>query len=124
MSPTPAAGYNEALAEAGSDFLIDEGTMQIPVLVEPVAGNGYRAVGAGLAPLSTEGATAEEALQRLRELLDSRLAAGARLVALEVPSANPWEQMAGMYRDDPLFDEWQRAMREYRQQVEEDPGSP
>ena len=53
--------------------------MDIPVLIEPVAGNGYRAVGVGLAPLTAEGATAEEALHRLRELLASRLAAGARL---------------------------------------------
>ncbi len=99
--------------------------MDIPVLIEPVAGNGYRAVGVGLAPLAAEGATAEEALRRLRELLASRLAAGARLVSLEVPAAdNPWAQLAGIYRDDPLFEEWQQAMSEYRRRAEEDPDCP
>ncbi|MCI0462636.1 MAG: hypothetical protein L0Z62_37280 [Gemmataceae bacterium] len=98
--------------------------MQIPILIEPVAGNGYRAVG-GPSALTAEGATAEEALENLQGLLGSRLAAGARLVMLEVPGAeNPWQKLAGMYHDDPLFDEWRQAMADYRRQVEEDPDSP
>lgn len=96
--------------------------MQIPVLIEPVAGNGYPAVGAGLGALSAEGATADQALENLRELLANRLAEGSRLVTLEVPGeGNPWAQAAGMYRDEPLFDDWCRAMAEYRRSVEEAP---
>jgi hypothetical protein len=35
--------------------------------------------------------------------------------ALELPkSVNPWLDGAGMFRDDPLFDDWQRAIAEYR----------
>jgi hypothetical protein len=99
--------------------------MEIPVLIEPVAGNGYRAVGVGLGPLDAEGATPAEALEKLRDLLASRLAAGARLVSLEVPGeGNPWAKAAGMYKDEPLFDEWCRAMAEYRQRAEEDPDYP
>jgi hypothetical protein len=99
--------------------------MQLSVLIEPVPANGYRARCGEPLPLTAEGATPEEALQKLRELVQSRLMGGARLVTLEVPDGdNPWRQMAGMYKDDPLFDEWQRAIAEYRRQVEEDPNIP
>src|SRR5207248_2597981 len=50
--------------------------VQIPVLIEPVAGNGYRARGAELFSLSAEGATREEALAKLREQLEARMKAG------------------------------------------------
>src|SRR5205823_2705582 len=53
--------------------------MQIPVLIEPVAGNGFRARGMETAAVSAEGATQEEALENLKKLLHSRLPAGARL---------------------------------------------
>jgi hypothetical protein len=96
--------------------------MQIPVMIEPVTGNGYRAVGAGVGTLSAEGPTAEDALQRFRELLAARLAAGLRVVTVEVPDAgNAWPKLAGMYKDDPLFEEWRKAMAAYRLQVEDDP---
>jgi hypothetical protein len=50
---------------------------------------------------------------------------GAVLVPLEVAAVeetpNPWVQGAGMFRDDPLFDQWQAAIAEYRREVDEDP---
>lgn len=99
--------------------------MHLPVLIESVAGNGFRAqVGEPLA-LSAEGATADEALKRLHEMVNQRLAQGARLVTLNVPAEeNPWVQCAGMFKDDPYFDDWQRAIAEYRRQVDEDPDRP
>ncbi len=99
--------------------------MQIPILIEPIAGNGYRARGGEPLALTAEGATAEEALEKLRDLLDHRLAGGAQLVPLEVPdSGNPWMKMAGIFKDDPLFDDWQQAIADYRQKVEDDPEIP
>ena len=99
--------------------------MQIPVLVEPVAGNGFRAQTGEPLALSAEGATADEALNRLHELVNQRLAQGARLMSLNVPAAdNPWIQCAGMFKDDPYFEDWQRAIAEYRRQVDEDPDRP
>jgi hypothetical protein len=99
--------------------------MQIPVLIEPVAGNGYRALAPGLGPLSAEGSTAVEAVEKLRELLASRIAQGSRVVTIEVPGdGNPWAQMAGVYRNEPMFDEWRQAMAEYRQKIEDDPDCP
>ena len=32
--------------------------------------------------------------------------------------ANPWLAGAGMFRDDRLFDEWQRAIAEYRREAD------
>jgi predicted RNase H-like HicB family nuclease len=96
--------------------------MQIPVLIEPVAGNGFRARGCEPLDVSAEGTTEEAALRKLREQIDRRLAAGARLVLLEIPApANPWVEFAGMSRADPLFDEWQQAIAENRRRADADP---
>jgi hypothetical protein len=41
------------------------------------------------------------------------------LRAADLPQhANPWLAGAGMFRDDPLFDEWQRAIAEYRRELD------
>jgi hypothetical protein len=34
--------------------------------------------------------------------------------------SNPWLAMAGMFKDDPLFDEWQAAIAEYRREQEKE----
>jgi hypothetical protein len=38
--------------------------------------------------------------------------------------ANPWLAGAGLFRDDPLFDEWQQAIAEYRREVNGIAGAP
>jgi hypothetical protein len=49
---------------------------------------------------------------------------GSRPVSIEVPSEdNPCRKMAGMFKDDPLFDDWQQAIADYRRQVD-DPARP
>ena len=40
---------------------------------------------------------------------------------MEVPADNPWLAMAGIFRDDPTFDEWQEAIAENRRRDEADP---
>jgi predicted RNase H-like HicB family nuclease len=95
--------------------------MQIPVLIERVEGNGYRARGGEPFAVTAEGATRDEALQRLLEVIKTRLA-DAECVLVEVPTTeNPLVQLEGVYKDDPLFDEWQTAIAEYRRQVDLDP---
>jgi hypothetical protein len=101
--------------------------VQIPILIEPVAGNGFRSRGGEPFALSAEGATREEVLAKLRAQLQTRLRDGAEVVTLTVtePSAgNPWVEFAGMYRDDPYFEEWQQAIAENRRKVDEDPEVP
>ena len=64
--------------------------MQIPVLVERVKGNGYRARGTEPFALSAKGSTREEALAKLHAKIQARLQKGVELVGLEVgPSPQP-----------------------------------
>jgi len=99
--------------------------MDIPVLIEPVAGNGFRARGGEPFALVAEGATREEALQKVREQLQERLQAGSQIVPLDVPGQeNPWVKFAGMFKDDPLFDDWQAAIAENRRKADADPNVP
>src|SRR5438132_7447230 len=83
-------------------------SMQIPVLLEPVKGNGYRARGTEPFAVSAKGSTREEALAKLRAKIQSRLKKGMEIVGLEVgPQRPPLAEFAGMFKDDPLFDDWQ-----------------
>jgi predicted RNase H-like HicB family nuclease len=99
--------------------------MQIPVLIEPVAQNGYRARGIEPFAVSAKGATREEALAKLRAEIEKRLKNGAELVGLEVggTSNDPWMEFAGMFKGDPWIDDWKRSIEEYRKQVDEDPNT-
>ena len=99
--------------------------MKIPILIEPVAGNGFRAKGGEPFPFCGEGATRDEALDKLKQKINAHLAAGAEIVPLEVPAEdNPWKRVEGMFKDEPTFDAWQQAIADYRQQIEEDPNIP
>lgn len=91
--------------------------MQIPVLIEKVPGDGFRARGGEPLALTADGATADEAISKLRDLIERRLADGTQVVSIELPESNAaWRSMGGMYADDPLYDEWQAAIKEYRNQ--------
>jgi hypothetical protein len=62
--------------------------MQISVIIEPVAGNGYRAHG----PLgvTADGAAREEAVAKVRQLCQPVSAVGAELVTVDVgPPPHP-----------------------------------
>jgi hypothetical protein len=100
--------------------------MQIPVLIEQIQGNGYRASGGEPLKLSAEGATREEALQKLQSLIRQRLAQGAEVVQLTVDNArHPWDEFVGTWdENDPVIQEWEKAVVEYRRQVDADPDIP
>ena len=94
--------------------------MQIPVLIEPVAGNGFRARTGEPLACTAEGPTRAEAIGKLRALVQARVAAGA-LVALDIAEESPWARFAGMFKDNPLFDRWLDVMAESRRAIDEDP---
>src|SRR5437773_12049674 len=99
--------------------------MQIPVLVEPIDGRGFRARGAEPFALSAEGATREEALSKLNEQLQAKLSQGAAIVPLDVPEQpHPLAEYAGMFKGDPRIAEWKKAMAEHRRQFDEGPELP
>ena len=73
--------------------------------------------------LEAEGATRETALQKLRTLIDERVAAGMEFVFIDIPDRDPlhtWLPYAGMFRGDPLIEEWKEAMAENRRQADAD----
>jgi hypothetical protein len=99
--------------------------MQIPILVEPVTNNGYRATSGSPLAVSAEGATRDEAIDKLQRLLRDRLGNGVEIVAAEVPARefeNPWVKYAGMFKDDPMFAEVIQIMKDNRRKDDEDSG--
>jgi hypothetical protein len=95
--------------------------MNIPVLVEQLPDLRFRAKCGEPFVLSAEGATDTEAVSSLKSLLSAKLTNGARLASVEVPTPeeNPWVAGAGCLKDDPLFEEWQEAIRENRRREAE-----
>ena len=100
--------------------------MQIAVMIEQQPGNGFSAKAGDPFGFCVHGASRDEVLGKIREMIDKKAnAAGTEIVQLDIPAAeNPWLQMKGMFKDDPLFDDWQRAIADYRRQVDEDPDIP
>jgi predicted RNase H-like HicB family nuclease len=98
--------------------------MQLPVLVERVKGNGFRARSNEPLAVSARGATREEALAKLRAKIQSRLKTGTEIVGLEIgDGSDPWAEFAGMFKNDPWIDDWKRSVEEYRKKVDEDPNA-
>jgi len=96
--------------------------MQIPVLIEPVPGAGFRATGGEPFGLSAEGPTPEAALQQLRQLVEGRMVPGAQVVPLEIPAIeHPWLPFAGTLKNDPLVEEWKEAMAAHRREIDANP---
>ncbi len=94
--------------------------MKIPVLIEPIGNDRFRARGVSLG-LEAEGHTSEEALERVQEQLRSRLSQGGQLAFVETesreqtgPAEHPLAKFAGCMSDEPLYEDWQAAVAEYR----------
>lgn len=99
--------------------------MKIPVLIERVNTNGYRAKSGEPLVLTAEGATEEEALRNLSDAIKQRVTEGAKIRSLDIDDGDkPWKGLSGWLRDDPMYDEWQEAMAEYRRQVDQGPDIP
>ena len=100
--------------------------MQIPVLVEPMSENRFRATSGDPLRLQTEATTRDEAVRNIRDLLQRRLDAGAELVVVGIDMQSPEHPLAsfaGMLKDEPLLEEWREARAEYRT-VKESEGDP
>ncbi len=100
--------------------------MEIPVLLEKVEANGYRASSLIPASLVAVGATREEALQQLAELVRAHLGR-KELVGLQIAvigEPHPWAPFAGTWKDHPDAREFEENLRDYRRQIDEDPNQP
>jgi len=96
--------------------------IEIQVFLEKLKGNGYRAGGAEPFAVTPQGATLQKALSKRREKIKTRLKKGTEIVTLEIGAQpHPWQEFAGMFKDDPWIEDWVQSMAEYRRQVEDDP---
>ena len=100
--------------------------MRIPVLIEPISDQRFRASGAAW-EMSAEGDSSEEALERLRNEVQQRLSHGSQVTFLDIEllapnskSEHPLARFAGCMKDDSLYDEWQAAVAEYRTCCDQD----
>jgi hypothetical protein len=97
--------------------------MEIPVLIEPLPDSGFRATSGEPLRMETEAPTREEAITKLRALIEDRVAAGAEVITVSIDAADhPLAKFAGMFKDDPLVEPWKQAMAEYRDA--QDSGAP
>lgn len=95
--------------------------MQYQILIEHPNQNGFIASVIGLPDCVVEGATEEEAINRAKLRLKTRLAQG-RIVTVEVDApakgltGNPWIDTAGSLRDDPTFDDFMEKLEQIRRE--------
>lgn len=61
--------------------------MELSVLIEPIAADGFRASCGEPIPTTAEGATRDEALGRLRERIEARVRSGVEVVRLRIDLA-------------------------------------
>jgi len=94
--------------------------MEIPVLIERVNPNCYRARSGEPLPLTAEGSTHALALANLHELLKDRLnQPGTELTSVDIHS-HPLITFAGSWSpDDKELAEWQQILAENRQRQQE-----
>lgn len=91
------------------------------VLIEYQPDGEVSATVLGWQDCQVQGATKEEALNKLRQLLTSRLQ-NKEIVSLdiEIPqSQHPWLKFAGMFKDDPDFEDVLADIEAYRREVDE-----
>ena len=95
--------------------------MEMTVLVERLAEHKYRASTGYPVAMESEGRSANEAIERLREQAVQRLK-GTELVQVSIPGVrdtNPWLKYAGIWKDHPDFDGFLDNVAEYRTTVDE-----
>ncbi|MBD2166746.1 type II toxin-antitoxin system HicB family antitoxin [Calothrix membranacea FACHB-236] len=76
-------------------------------LIEENQDGTFSATLIGLSDCKSIGQTENEAVEKLQDMLQARLS-NSKLVTLQIESLqteNPWMKVAGMYKDNPLFDE-------------------
>lgn len=89
--------------------------MKIPVLIEATEDQRFRATGGGPFASSVEADTPKAALDEMKNRIIGCFERGGRIEVVDVPDgSNPWQEGFGMFRDDPLYDDWQEAIGDNR----------
>ena len=65
------------------------------------------------------GPTREAAISRAQAALSEAMASGETVsVTLDLADPNPWLEDAGVWKDDPQWEEYQAAIEEYRREAD------
>jgi hypothetical protein len=94
-------------------ILLRRAAVELSVVIQPNPGNGFRASCGEPLPATADGATREEALARLRAVLEDRVRGGVEVVRLHlglrpVPTAPVWP-------DDSVTADWLAGIAAARQ---------
>ncbi|MCX6368843.1 MAG: hypothetical protein NTX57_19345 [Armatimonadetes bacterium] len=97
--------------------------MNVPVLIEKRSDGRVRVSGLGRGPLGwdAEGESLGEAKENLRLRIQEAFEGTVSYDTLEInlpTSSSSLDDFYGDLRDDPLYDEWQDAIAQYRQERE------
>ena len=90
------------------------------ILLENLDKKGYTARVLAWPDCVVEAPTREAALMQIRAMILERLAK-AEIVTLEIQPEevnHPWLKFAGMWKDDPDFDEFQAEIARYRRELD------
>jgi hypothetical protein len=97
--------------------------MEVPILLEHLPADGYRATSLAPARLSVDASSREEAIAQIGRLVQEHFS-HAELIHVNVPlpgESHPWHPLAGTWIDQNEAAELERHMREYRRQIDADP---
>lgn len=100
----------------------DNNEVLVNVIVKQQSDGRTVAIVPGLPELQVEASDRTTALAQLQQRLETHLA-DAEIVSLAVklPSIeqkNPWLAMAGIFKDDPQFEQMLKAIENYRHEVD------
>jgi hypothetical protein len=91
------------------------------VLIEYQSEGQVNATVLGLQDCQVKGVNKEDALNKLRQLLNNRLQ-NTEIVSLDLSipqSKHPWMKFAGMFKDDPDFEDVLADIEAYRHEIDE-----
>ena len=99
--------------------------MQYDILVTPINGH-FRGRVIGLAEIVIEAPTRQAVITQIEHEI-RQLLAESEIVKLDLDAHSrppSLAQFAGMWQDDPLFEQFVDAMQRYRAEVDTDPNQP
>jgi predicted RNase H-like HicB family nuclease len=90
------------------------------ILIETPKSGVYQATAIGLPDCRAKGATRDIALQNIKQILTDKLNHGEIVtLKIDIPQPeHPWTQFAGMFQNDPQFEDMLQDIQTYRQEIE------
>ena len=93
--------------------------MTYRVFLQQTAEDSYKATPLAFPDCVAVGKTRDEALANLKAALDGRLSQGEIVTVEAGEPEHPWLKWAGVFKDDPTFDEFLAEIEAYRRELDE-----